>query len=635
MRNLLKITQLIVLVSFATLWGCSGGGSSSVSATAANSVQLISSSSQLQSGSGGSVTLTAYIKDGNNNLIEGEAVTFSVDLDGTLAIVRGTTDSTGTAEATLTSPTNFSNRTLTATATAGTVSGSASVDVTGASIQVSGSSQLVITGNTTLTIIAEDGSGNKIVGQQLTVASANSNTLSTTTITTDAGGSATVNVTGDNAGADIITVTGMGISTAFSISVSSASSFVITVTDPGTPSDTDIELGDNVNISVTWLDATPAPVNGQTITFSATRGSFSTTTCVTNTAGITFGAGQCSVNLSSTNAGPAEVIATTASGPSTSATIEFIAVLDGIGAETINLQADKVSVATNGDTSTLTAVVRDENSNFVKGATVNFSLVDVSGGSISPLTAVTDSLGRATTIYTSSAASSATDGVSITATEASQSLTSTETLTVADQQLFITLGTSHLLGSPSDSVLTREFGVFVTDAFGNAASSVSVQLGLKPLQPGASNVPGDDTDSDTKAYRKGIWSVQDVAGTDEWVQTINAYCNTEDADLDGILDPGEDTNSDTVLWPGNTAFVPGSVTTDTNGYATFDVTYLKNFAYWSSVEITASASVSGTESIAKHVMLLTGLASDYADVDSGVPGQTSPFGTSAVCANPG
>ncbi|MCW8825562.1 MAG: Ig-like domain-containing protein, partial [Gammaproteobacteria bacterium] len=326
----------------------------------------------------------------------------------------------------------------------------------------------------------------------------------------------------------------------------------------------------------------------------------------------------------------------TVSGPSTSTPIEFIAVLDGVGAETVNLQADRVSISTNGDTSTLTAVVRDENSNFVKNATVNFSLVDVSGGSITPLTATTDSLGRATTIYTSSAASSATDGVSITATEASQSLTSTETLTVADQQLFITLGTSHLLQSPSDAWLTREFGVFVTDAFGNAATNVSIQIGLKPLQPGPGNLPGDDTNSDTKAYRKGYWEVVDIAGTDTWVQNVQAYCNTEDADLDGILDlPGEDTNNDGILWPGNTALVPSTVVTDSNGYGTFNVTYLKNFAYWSSVEVSASASVSGTESIAKHKMVLIGLAADYADADSGVPGQLSPFGIQNACANPG
>jgi len=629
MKNLLKIAQLMILASIATLWGCSSE-SGGTAATAASAVQVISSSSQLQSGTGGSVTLLAYIKDGNNNLIEGEDVTFSVDLDGTLAVVRGITDSTGTAEATLSSPTNSANRTLTVSATAGSVNGIATVAVTGATIQISGSSQMTNGDIQTLTIIAEDGSGNPVAFQTLSVTSVQGNTLSSATVTTDAGGNASVNVTGDVAGViDVITVAGLGISTAFSLSVSDASSFSITIIDPGTPSDTDIELvpspDSTATVTITWFDSTPAAVVGGTVNFTTTRGTLSAPSCVTN------GAGQCSVTISSTNAGPANIVAST-TGPSTSTSIEFISVTP----DSVNLQADKVSLATGGDTATLTAVVRDATSNFVKGATVEFSLIlDTTAGSISPATAVTDSLGRASTIYTTTAASSAQDGVEVEAkVQGFPAVTpSIETLTVADQQLFITLGTSHLLGSPSDSVLTREFGVFVTDAYGNAANNISIQLGILPLQPGVNNIPspaGDDAtiaaNYDTKAYRKGYWQVVDVAGTDEWVQNVQSVCNTEDADLDGILDTGEDLNSSTDLDPGNVAFVPGSVTTDTNGYATFNMTYFKNFAYWASVTVTASAEVAGTESIAKHSMLLTGIGADYADVDSGVPGQLSPFG---------
>jgi hypothetical protein len=598
------------------------------------SIQLLSSNAQLLSGANGSVTLTAFAKDGSNNLMTGVDIAFAVDSEGTLQVTRATTDSTGTAEAILSSPTNITNRTLTVTANSGSITTSTTIDVTGAAIGISGSTTLVVGGTTTLSLVASDGSDSVVVGETLTITSASGNTLngaaSPATVTTGVDGSASLVVTGAIAGADTITVTGIGVSSTYTLSVSTASTFSLTVENPpGTPV-TEINLGDSATIEITWQDGGLPVADGSTVTFNATRGTFAPPA-----ASCTTIAGVCSVTISSTNAGPAEIVASTASGPSTSSSIEFLAVLDGLGAETINLQANKVSLATNGDTSTLTAVVRDENSNFVKGATVNFSLVDVTGGTISPLFDVTDSLGRATTTYTSSAASSSTNGVQITATEVSQGLTSTETLTVANQQLFITLGTSNLLSEQTGTttILNREFAVFVTDAFGNPASNISIQIGAQPLQPGINNLPADDTSADTKAYRKGYWQVVTVGSTEKWVQVVQAYCNTEDLDLDGILDVGEDLNGSGRIEPGNAVYVPNTVVTDATGYATFNVSYAKNFAYWASVELSASASVGGTESITKHKFTLTGLGSDYSDVTTEPPGFESPFGIQNACSN--
>ena len=60
----------------------------------------------------------------------------------------------------------------------------------------------------------------------------------------------------------------------------------------------------------------------------------------------------------------------------------------------IDVQPSAFAIAT-GQSSTLVAVVRDAPGNLVKNQTVVFTLVDVTGGTLSVGSAVTDSQGRA------------------------------------------------------------------------------------------------------------------------------------------------------------------------------------------------------------------------------------------------
>jgi hypothetical protein len=103
--------------------------------------------------------------------------------------------------------------------------------------------------------------------------------------------------------------------------------------------------------------------------------------------------------------------------------------------------------------------------------------------------------------------------------------------------------------------------------------------------------------------------------------------------LNGVLDE-TDTNGDGRLTPGNIAVAsPGSVVTDASGRAAFNLLYGEQFAPWSTVQISARATVSGTESRRAINFALTGLDSDFNVETSPPAGVLSPFGTSTVCSD--
>jgi hypothetical protein len=62
--------------------------------------------------------------------------------------------------------------------------------------------------------------------------------------------------------------------------------------------------------------------------------------------------------------------------------------------------------------------------------------------------------------------------------------------------------------------------------------------------------------------------------------------------------PAPDDNADGILWPGNVITVSsGTVITNENGFANFEVRYPQQFGNWLEVELKASRIVSGTESV--------------------------------------
>ena len=286
----------------------------------------------------------------------------------------------------------------------------------------------MVTFNVSLT----DSAGAGLAGYAVTVASANGNTLSAGSLTTDSTGHATFTLTASKAGTDTVSAKALGLTASQSLSVSSQS-FAFTAPSAGT----NIALNAAQALSVLWTNS-GAPVAGQTVTFSTTRGLFAnnatTTTATTSSTGTATPA-----TVSSTTAGPA-VITASGSGVTAQLQVNFVATVPS----QINVQASPDTVETSGQ-STITAIVRDAQDNLVEGQTVDFQLTDKTGGSISVATAVTNAQGVAQTVYTATSTASGSNGVSVTAAVQGTAIQSTVTLTVGGQTVFLSLGTGATL----------------------------------------------------------------------------------------------------------------------------------------------------------------------------------------------
>ena len=207
--------------------------------------------------------------------------------------------------------------------------------------------------------------------------------------------------------------------------------------EPADGSLPDVLLSDAATIELTWNQSNSPIADGTEVNFTSTRGTVTPSTA-------TIVDGKVTTSIVSTNAGIALVTAVGSdNGITLTNQLEFEFVAETVA--TIDAQASPTSIAPNGDTSTISVVVKDINGNLVKGKTIDFSLAGTSSGSILPASAVTDSNGTASTVYTSSTVS-AQDGIAITATvKETPSISDTVTLTVADRNVFITLGTGNEL----------------------------------------------------------------------------------------------------------------------------------------------------------------------------------------------
>jgi len=607
-KKLSVVGLLSVLVSCGGTPG-SGSSSSSTASTPAR-VDLVTSGT-LTTLSSNSVTITAQVVNSSSAAISGQAVTFSAD-SGVLSASSVTTSSAGVSTVTLTGGANKSDRTITVTATAGGVSGTVSVPVSGTTLAVSGVSSLLAGGGpSTYSVQARDAGNGAVANQPLTVKSALGNTLSASSISTDASGNATFTVTPSISGSDTITVSGLGTSASSAVTVS-GTNFAVTV--PAT-SGTSVPVNTAQTFSVKYLSGGVAQ-SGVTVNFATTRGNLSASSATTD------GTGVATVTVQSTTAGPATL---TASIPSASASVSTAVQFIATTPAAVKLQATPSAVSPNasGSTtnqSTLLATVTDASANPVFGVTVNFGVVtDTSGGSISTPSATTDTNGQAKSAYVAGAKSTATNGVVLSATVSGTSVSSTTNLTVSGSALFITIGFGNKVRTDANVTnYIKDMSVYVTDANGAAVNGQVLTLAVYPNNYGKGN----------------LW--YPPSGT-FWTYQYKTVCANEDVNKNGILDPGEDLNHNGKLDPGLPIVVsPSSVTTDSTGYATFTLTYAESVTNWLyNIDITASGTVAGTESKSTlTVPGLWGLAADYNNSSTSPADVYSPWGQVADCTSP-
>ncbi|MBC3764661.1 Ig-like domain-containing protein [Neptunicella marina] len=589
-------------------------GSSQQSAQPSD-MDFYASSLQLPSSGQDKIELIALVKNAQNVLMEGVEVSFSVSNGASLSEVQSLTTADGTARAKLSTINQPENRFVTVTATAGNTNilvRTLDIEVVGTEVQIGGPSSVVLGDEAPITVKLVNSDGVGIANQSVTVTAENGSIVSADTIT-DIDGNLNLTYQATSAGDDNIIATALNASASFPISVQEDDFRFTTV-----PSK-DIPLGDTATLSVTWLKDN-APYPGGVVTFKSSRGQVTSSSQVTTDAN-----GMAQMTVTADNAGVALISADGKEAGSDTVTVsarhtfEFVAT----DAYSIIVDATPDSVGPNGQTSTVTAVVRDINDNLVKDKVIDFRVDDVSGGTIASNSAKTDSKGIASTVFTSNAVTS-NEFVQVHATVSdTPSVTDFTTLTVADRAFDISFGTGPLIQVPDDASYIKEFAVFVSDSDGNPVANAELSVSVSPEKFNQGGV-----------FRKGSWTWSDIDEQYVTYLTPVTSCSNEDINDNGILDSGEDTNGDGFLTPGIVGiiqFKDNNNITDANGQATLVYRYPRAYAVWTDTIIKVFGSSQGSESAQSQRFTLAIAAEDITDLGKAPP--ANPYGSSTSCSN--
>lgn len=618
--KLIKWTSGAVL-AFA-LAGCGGGGGSPGAAGGAKSpvtdtpttpitapsatpasIDVQASSNELLS-AGAEVTVTVAIKSATNVGMPDQTVTFQVDNRATLKGPSTKTNADGVATVRLSAGAK-DNRLVTVTVTAGTATGQISLPVVGTRLAITGPVSVKAGVTQPYTVRLVDSAGLPISNATLTGTSVLAGNVLGSIPRTDSTGQAIFNYTANVGGTDTLTVSGFGAGAQLPITISGED---FTFETPG--AGTEVNVGSTQSITVRYFKDGVAE-SGVAVSFSTTRGVLS------STSGTIGPDGKATVNISSTSAGPATVMASLPGGlGQISLPLTFVS----NNPSSLVLQANPGAVFPNAaggaaNQSTLEATVRDASGNAVANRMVNFSIVkdNGNGGSLSAASALTDANGRAQVQFIPGALSTEKNGVEFRAVVASTAVQGTAALTVNGEALNISIGFGNTIGNLDDTTYVKNFSVYVTDVQGTPVARQRIDLSSSPV----------DYLKGQLAWNGVVWAYS-PAGV--------VTCPNEDLNRNGDLDAGEDSNGNGGLEPGNPIVIsPGFVTTDDGGRATFSLVYGEQFAPWLNVELTARGRVGGTESQSSLRYFVSGLASDF-NVETVAPaGVRSPFGTTLSC----
>jgi len=643
---------------------------------AALSVTLQADNSQLSSGQASKVVLSVRVKDSGNQLIQGETVTFSAT-SGDLAVTQGVTDGLGMAVAELLPGADASNRIITVTAAVAGASDSITVEVVGSRISVDGPSAVTVESSADLSFTLLDGNGDPIIGAAVVVSSAQGNVIVQPPLT-NSSGQTQATVTDTTGVDDVITASALAgsVSARFNLTIRPDRFHFQTPLDAA-----EISIGAvGKLVSVQWLQ-NGQPVVGQAVQLNTTRGQFlnglSTQSATTNNLGIVDNV------IHSSNAGGAVLSAKAANGSIAQRTVEFIAT----NPSALTLQASPTTLA-GSETSNISAIVRDAQGNLVKNQTVVFAILsDVSGGTLSVGSALTNSSGLAGTVYTAGVGGPNSAIISATvANNVGAQISSTVALTVGQKALRMVLGTGKEASEVNVVQNQKPYVVQVSNSQGAPVSGVRVELSVQPLAYFKGQHQGIDTLSDGKPDSWAIINSVSCLSEDanqngvldnDLVSNCNGVLDAgedkngnglldfpedlnnngvldvgEDLDGDGILDTvledhlsGEDQNCSGTLEPSNSATIAqhptmlptvtgGALLTDANGFGYFSVVYPKSHAHWVRVRLKARALVAGSESVESIDFTLLGLINDYNRIGVEPPGLVSPYGSALNCDIP-
>jgi hypothetical protein len=580
------------------------------------SIELIAAASEVGTGGDG-VLIRAFVKDANNNALAGTALSFT-STTGTLTQVSTVTDAGGAGSATLSSGADKANREATITVTSGTISNTLKLPIRGSKLVLSGPSSLILGNTAAFEVTVLDSKSNVVPNVAVTATSSLNNTLAASASRTDSTGTVSFNYTAVNAGDDnlVFSAAGSSISPKPQLAIS-GQDFAFTSPRPAT----EVAVGALQPVQVR-LRVGGVPQANRVINFTATGGTLSANSATTDAAGTA------SVNIGSASAGPITVQATVVGGTSgatgaTSATLPLLVVAKVPAKLVLQISPTAIApntTATSANQAQLLARVTDANDNPVQGQTVNFIRIsDPSGGNLLQASAVTDAAGLATVAYRSGAQSTANNGVLLSATVASTTVTGTATLTVNQSALFIALGTGNVITNLDPQTYKKDWVAYVTDANGIPVNGVTLTVKALPTQFLTGRL--------VFVKDPGVWQYEGpvVPATPVSYPGISV-CRSEDRNGNGILDSGEDDNQDGVLWPGNViAVTPNSVIT-ADGRATISIIYAESYALWVNLRLTVTATVAGTESKTDANFIVPMSGEDSSKEVPSPANRVSPFG---------
>ncbi|MBE0596485.1 MAG: Ig-like domain-containing protein [Desulfuromonadales bacterium] len=676
MQKLLTLF-LIVLTAGVVLYGCGGGGGGSSpsdvfeptpppSTDPANpqlaDLFLTADKLNVQTDGRDQVVLTVIAVTGANAALEGTVINLG-STAGLLSAQQIVTGADGKATFTFSAGAEKANQTADITASSGTMKRQIPISIRGSTLELN-ADKPTLKGDgldiINLTGTLRDAGTLVIPNARLRISSSLGNILTDTVnvatqgttinLTTDFSGSVKARLKGDKTGTDTISLQWIHPTTGavfvqkdVNVTVSRS---IFSITSPA--NGTTLDVSQPVEIAVSWLNFDGTEKVGKTITFNAGAGTLSASSALTDQSGVarvTF--------LAPAAGGPVLITASGSdTGDSGSATIT-LNVKPSTPTSLVLQAAPTILSPSNGttaSTSTITATVRDATNNPVPGAIVRFTLSKLVGGGefISPLSAVTDSGGKAVATFTAGTAPSAKDQIEVTASvEAFPAVLNRVYLTIGQQPSRITFGETNVI---EDLVVNGHqvgyklpISLTVTDNNGNAVPNQVISLGMVVSKfrlgfrtdpdTGDFQVTGEFNNEDLN--QNGILDPGEDGARGFYDFDLDGIINKADTDLDGFADEAaffldinevERQTSATPqgllngrLDPGNVATIPAQVITNENGMTAFTIDYAKSYGNWVVVTINASTGVVGSESTATISIALVVKANDK-------PYLHSPFG---------
>ncbi|OTG84057.1 Ig-like domain-containing protein [Acinetobacter sp. ANC 4648] len=637
----------------------SGNPSTEIPQISAELLSIGQSKSSLNAGTKDSLTLTIRTLDKNGGIVPKSNVKVEiVDAQNSGASLSTLTNMISDDKGFVSTDVNLAensnlnsklNRTITIIVTSGKVKQEILIPISGTVVAISSDVTLLEEGQSaTLTVKAVDAAGKALEGAKASLVNA-AGVEVFAFVTTDKDGNAAFKVPYSQVRNSVnqklevigkITVDGLNQSVTNLLSsggitlVANVANNVIQTISDSTP----VGVGINKNITVKVSASTQAELIGQSVNFETTNGTVTAFSPITN---IRQENGQWVGEASTTLVGKIAAVATVSAQFGNN--VAYISQQISAGApKTISLQSD-ASVLAPGTNTKVIALVKDKNGTPIPNTKVNFTILkDTSlSGRISQPSAMTDSAGRATVIYTAGSAQTLGGGVEIQAsageaTAPAPVYSENLLLTVSMQSAFITVAQNHeiLKVAGDETNYYKEFSASVVDTAGNpiAGQKISISLDLASFYKGKFNWVRD--------YSYG----QDSSGSWAWLSSLR-WSRDYMTYINGVSKPvvtyvecpsNEFPNPISILGSDNSILgTQGSFVTDAQGKFSFKVRYGRNYSNWLRVNLNASTNVSTKDNMTA-LSFMPPVASDDVDDTDGKwrPDRESPYGMDiSTCLN--